>query len=73
MARPTLEQAALRTIAEQADTAVEALDVVLCWLERESEIAANSFDKPRQGRLAVLSTASARVLQALYNIKNQTQ
>ncbi len=73
MARPTLEQTALRTIAEQADTAVEALDIILCWLEREGEIAANSFDKPRQGRLATLSTASARVMQALYNIKNQTQ
>lgn len=73
MARPTLEQAALRTIAEQADTAVENLDTVLCWLEREIEIASHSFDKPRQGRLAALSTASARVLQALYNIRNQTQ
>lgn len=72
MARPTLEQAALRTIAEQADTGLEYLDVILCWLEREIDIAGNSFDKPRQGRLAALSTASARIAQVLYNIKNET-
>ncbi len=73
MARPTTEQAALRVIAEQADTAVESLDAVLCWLEREIEIAGNAFDKPRQGRLATLSTASARIAQALYHIKSATQ
>lgn len=70
MSRPTLEQTGFREIAEQSDTAIEALDAALCWVEKEIELASNTFDKARQGRLATLAITHARIAQALYYIKS---
>ena len=68
MARPYLEEQALKRIAEMCPDITESIEEINRWAETELQIAQQCFDKPRQGRIAQLlihvndiQTAAAKI------------
>jgi hypothetical protein len=55
MARPTNQQRGIEYASEIMAESVEHMESLLAWSGREKEIAAESFDKARQARLAELN------------------
>lgn len=71
MARPTNQQRGLSAIVELSDEATEQIDSLLNWLDTQSQLAVNKFDKPQQARVGEASRTVARLSQTLYHIRRR--
>lgn len=73
MGRPYKAEQSLSRIGELSADATDDLTAIIAWAEAELSIAQQTFDKPRQGRVASLMIHVSRLTLAVSNIQSETR
>ena len=73
MARPTNIDRSLNDLVDHSKDAIENVDAMTTWAERQMEIARNTFDKPRQAQLAELFLHLSLMSQTVAKINHTAQ
>jgi hypothetical protein len=73
MARLTNVERSLNDLVAHSKDAIEKVDAMTTWAEKQMEISRNTFDKPRQAQLAELFLHLSRMSQTVAKINHTAQ